>query len=351
MTELTQTGAAVSTMKAALTEVLGQELARSSDVLVLGETIRDGGAAGVAAGLFERFGSRQVIETPVSENAIFGAVLGLALSGFTPIVEIYSADFLLAVANEVVNDIPKWRQQQGRGGALPIVIRGCMGANGGLGPEHSQAMEPYLHHTPGLTVVTPGTPADAAGLLRSAIASPDPVVFLEHRRLYDVAGPVPTDPGHRVPLGRAELVAEGDDLTVVAWGWMRTEAVLAVEALAREDITADLIDPRTISPIDWDPILASVERTGRLLVAEETPITGSVGAEIVARVVERSSRPVQVARVAMPDAIHPYSAAMERELLPTAEDVARAARQLVTRRWEAAATKAGQETNEGGSAC
>jgi pyruvate/2-oxoglutarate/acetoin dehydrogenase E1 component len=274
------------TARDALTAVLASELAASPETMFLGETVRGIGAAGVAAGLYDRFGPEQVVETPVSENAIFGAVLGLAIAGLRPVVEIYSADFLLAVANEVINDIAKWRHQQTRPEQLSITIRGCMGANGGLGPEHSQSMEPYLHHAPGLIIVVPGTPADCAGLLRAAIRSPDPVVVLEHRKVYGLEGEVPQDPDFVVGIGEAEIVRSGEDLTIVAWGWMRHEAELAADELARHGISAELIDPRTIRPMDWETILRSARKTGRLLVAEEAQITGSVGAEILARVTE-----------------------------------------------------------------
>jgi pyruvate/2-oxoglutarate/acetoin dehydrogenase E1 component len=319
----------MSTGRSLLNQVLREELTRDPRVVLLGETIRDGGAQHVADGLYAEFGDRRVIETPVSENGIFGAALGLALEGFVPVVEIYSADFLLAVANEVMNDFPKWRQQQRLHAGLPIVIRGCMGANGGLGPEHSQSMEPFLHHAPGLTVVSPGSPTDLAGLLRASIRSADPVVFLEHRRLYDLEADSRPGPEHEIPLSTAEVVREGDDLTIVAWAWMRQEAERAVAELAGLGISAELIDPRTISPMDWPTVIDSVRKTGRLLVAEETPVTGSVAAEIVARVVEAGVTPLGVVRVTMPDAFHPYSASMEAHLLPTADDITSAAVALV----------------------
>jgi len=317
------------TSRQALTGVLADELAASRDTIFLGETVRGLGAAGVASGLYDRFGPEQVIETPVSENAIFGAVLGLAIAGMRPIVEIYSADFLLAVANEVMNDIAKWRHQQTRPEQLAITIRGCMGAHGGLGPEHSQSMEPYLHHAPGLTIVVPGTPADCAGLLRAAIRSNGPVIVLEHRRVYELEGDVPQDPDFVVEIGEAEIVRSGSDMTIVAWGWMRHEAELAADELVRRGISAELIDPRTIRPMDWDAIRHSVGKTGRLLVVEESPITGSVAAEIITRVVEDAGHPFpRVARVVMADVIHPYSAAMEAEILPGADDIVAAATRL-----------------------
>jgi pyruvate/2-oxoglutarate/acetoin dehydrogenase E1 component len=321
-----------TTTRAALTAVIAGELRASSETVFMGETVRGLGASGVASGLFDEFGPMQVIETPVSENGIMGAALGLALAGFRPIVEIYSADFLLTVANEIINDISKWRQQHTTPDALPITIRGCMGATAGLGPEHSQSMEAYFHHAPGLTIVLPGTPADAAGLLRSAIRSPEPVLFLEHRNLYDLAGDVPSDLSYTTPIGKADIVRSGSDLTIVAWAWMRHESSTASDQLAKAGISVDLIDPRTIRPMDWDAIQGSVDKTGRLLVVEEAPRTGSVAAEILARVVERHrDRPIRVARLNMPDVIHPYSPEMEASILPTAADIVRAASDLCVR--------------------
>lgn len=316
------------TTRSAINRVLAEELARSTRTVYLGETVREAGATGASAGLFERFGERQVIETPVSENGIVGAALGLALSGFRPIVEIYSADFALVVANEIMSDIPKWRQQQALGGGLPITLRGWMGAVEGLGPEHSQCMEAYFHHAPGLVVVCPGTPADMAGLLRAAIRSDEPVLLLEHRRLYDVGGEIPDDPDFVVPIGKGAVAREGRDLTIVAWAHMRQVALEAARALAGEGLSAEVIDPMTIKPMDFDLIVRSVRRTGRLLVAEEAPVTGSVGSEIIARAVERAGRPVRACRAAMADMVHPYSASMEREILPDAGLVVAAARAL-----------------------
>jgi acetoin:2,6-dichlorophenolindophenol oxidoreductase subunit beta len=318
------------TGREALSRVLASELAVNRRAIVMGETVRLAGSSGVLRGLFDRFGPSQVIETPVSENGIFGAALGLALAGFRPIIEIYSADFLLVVANEIIGDMCKWRQQQARPGPLPIVIRGCMGPNekGGLGPEHSQSMEPYFHHAPGLTIVTAGTPRDMAGLLRAALRSPDPVLFFEHRRVYELSGDVPDDEDFAIELGRAEVVREGKDVTLVAWGWMRSEAERAASVLEGEGVSVELIDPRTIAPMDHATIARSVARTGRLMLAEEANLTGGVGAEVVARAAESVARPIRVARVAMPDMIHPYSASMERLIIPNASTIAEAVRRL-----------------------
>jgi pyruvate/2-oxoglutarate/acetoin dehydrogenase E1 component len=313
--------------KDAINRVLATELARDKSTIYLGETIRDAGATGASKGLFEHFGEAQVVECPVSENGFFGAALGLALSGFRPIVEIYSADFALIVANEIINDFSKWRQQQARPGALPITVRGWMGRTRGLGPEHSQCMEAYFHHAPGLTIVVPGTPSEMAGLLRSAIRSNEPVLFLEHRELYEQIGDVPDDLDYMVPLGKGTVVKQGTDVTLVAWGHFRNLALAAAETVASE-VSVEVVDPRTIKPMDFDLILSSVQKTGKLVVAEESPITGNVGAEIVARTLETANRPITATRVAMPDMIHPYSASMEVGIIPDHDDIAAALRRI-----------------------
>lgn len=316
------------TTRDTINSVLATELARDRRTVYMGETVSYMGSSATAAGLFDRFGPRQVIETPVSENGIFGAALGLALGGFRPIVEIYTADFLLAVANEILNDIPKWRQQHALKGGLPITIRGWMGSTLGRGPEHSQCMEAFLHHAPGLIIVCPGTPRDTAGLLRAAIQSDEPVIFLEHRRIYDLEHELPDD-DFVLPLGKSEVVRHGKDITIVAWSWMRHEAIKAADELAAQGIEATIIDPRTIKPLDDEPILASVRETGRLLVCEESFVTGNIGAEIITRASIATGGGVRCERVAMPDKIHPYSAVMEKEIIPEAAEIVQKAKKLL----------------------
>jgi pyruvate dehydrogenase E1 component beta subunit len=316
----------------ALNRVLAAELAADKRAVILGETVRLGGSARtVLRGLYDRFGPSQVIETPVSENGIFGVALGLALAGYRPIVEIYTADFLLVVANEIMGDIAKWRQQQARPGPLPIVIRGCTGPSkvGALGSEHSQAMEGFFHHQPGLAIATPGSPRDMAGLLRASLHSPDPVIFLEHRRIYAMTSEVPDDDAFMVPLGEAEIVRSGKDLTLVAWSYMRSEAEQAARTLAGEGISIELIDPRTIRPMDHETIARSAERTGRLLVVEEGTCTGGVAAEVLIRAIEGAGRPIRVARLNTPDVILPYSAKLELPLYPNANSIADAIRHML----------------------
>jgi pyruvate/2-oxoglutarate/acetoin dehydrogenase E1 component len=311
-----------------INQVLRSELARNPRAIILGETVSWMGSTGVMGGLHGEFGDRQVLETPVSENGILGAALGLALAGWVPIVEVYSADFLLAVANEVLNDIPKWRQQHGIGSPLPITIRAPMGGRDGKGPEHSQSMPPFLQHAPGITVVVPSSPRDAGGLLRSSIRAPEPVIFLEDRRIYDLRGST-GDLDHEMALGAAETVLAGEDVTIVAWADAVNLARAAAEVLAQEGISVEVINPLTIKPMDWTTVLASVSRTRRLVVVEEAPITGGVGAEIVARCAE-SVPEVRPRRVAMPDVIRPYSASMEATILPAVDDVIEGVRKVLS---------------------
>lgn len=317
------------TTREAINHVLASELDRDSRTVYLGETVRNLGATGASRGLFDRFGPRRVIECPVSENGIFGTALGLALSGFRPIVEIYSADFALAVANEIMNDIPKWRQQQSLAGPMPVTIRGWMGSTLGLGPEHSQCMEAFFHHAPGLQIVCPGTTHDMAGLLRSAIRSDEPVLFLEHRRIYDMTGIVPDDDDAPLQIGTGELVRKGPDATIVAWAWMRHEALRAAEQLHGMGIDVTVIDPRSIKPMDFALIVKSVRETGKLVVAEEAPMTGSIGAEVIATVAEMIEHPIKVARVAMADLVHPYSPHMEKEIIPDARVIVETVRKMM----------------------
>ncbi|MEX1133690.1 MAG: transketolase C-terminal domain-containing protein [Acidimicrobiia bacterium] len=317
------------TVLTALNDTLREEMRADPSILVLGETVWSGGAAGVTRDLIDEFGER-VIETPVSENAIFQAALGLAIAGYRPIIEIYSADFLLAVANEVINDMAKWRAQQGRPAHLPITIRGPMGATGGLGPEHSQCVERYFYHAPGLEVVVPGSPATCAPLLAASIRSNEPTLFLEHRRLYPAALPVTGEEGP-AQLGRGEIVRKGSEATVVAWGWMVSESLTAADRAAEQGLDLEVIDLQTVAPMDLELVVESLNRTGRLLTVEEAPKRGGIGGEIVASVSERLGRAIPMMRVGMEDCIHSYHPVIEAEMLPDSSDIEKAAYNLCNR--------------------
>jgi pyruvate/2-oxoglutarate/acetoin dehydrogenase E1 component len=314
------------TFRSALTSALRDELRADSRVLLFGETVgTGGGAAQVTLGLANEFGRERVIETPVSENAIVGAALGCALAGLVAVCEVYSADFLFTAGSEVINDIAKWRYQHRWEKPLNLVLRMPTGNWGvAAGPEHSQCIEGYLHHTPGLTVMMPSSADHAGKALTAAMRYGNPVIFLEHRRLYEKAAPVREKgtAGSTFAIGRAELVRSGTDATVVAWGWMREIAEEAAATLAKDGVSIEVIDPITIKPMDIDRIRESVQKTRHLLVVEEAPLTGSVGAEIVARIVEDVDLPHgHVSRLAMPDVPHPYALSLETVPIPNAEAV------------------------------
>jgi acetoin:2,6-dichlorophenolindophenol oxidoreductase subunit beta len=317
---------ATITFREAITRALQLELRENPDMLLLGEAIATaGGAVRVTTGLADEFGAERIIETPVSENIMMGAALGGALAGETMVVEVLSADFLFTAGSEVLNDIAKWRFQHRWRAPINLVLRMPMGTGVSFaGAEHTQCIEGYFHRAAGLTVVNPGSARTAGGLLRASLHLGDPVIFLEHRRLYDstVALDEADLDGSTVTLGRASVVREGKDITVVAWSWMRAVCEAAAAQLEREGIDVELVDPVTIKPMDYDTILASAAKTGRLLVVEESPATGSVGATIITAAVRGIDiGHGQVDTITMPDAPLPFSAALEGLPIPTAGQV------------------------------
>jgi pyruvate/2-oxoglutarate/acetoin dehydrogenase E1 component len=304
-----------------LREVLRSELTREPAMVVVGENVATwGGAAGVTQGLADEFGPRRVIETPVVENVIVGLALGAALAGLTVVAEVYSADFLLCAGSEVMNDIAKWRFQHHWDAPINLVLRMPMCSSGiAAGPEHTQAIEGWLHHVPGLVVVIPGDVREAVGSLRAALGCGDPVIFLEHRRLYDMRQEVSVSDlaSYKRNLRSGSIVRRGADLTIVAWGWMRQLVERVARGLEDERASIEIVDPVTIKPMDIDLITDSVTKTKRLLVVEEAPITGSVSAEIIARVIEaRISGLKGVERLTMPDLPNPFDPELEASLVP-----------------------------------
>jgi acetoin:2,6-dichlorophenolindophenol oxidoreductase subunit beta len=324
--EAAAVGTQTISYREALTNALRLELRDNPHLLFLGEAIATaGGAVRVTTGLADEFGTDRIIETPVSENIMVGAALGGALAGQSMVVEILSADFLFAAGSEVLNDIAKWRFQHRWKDPINLVLRMPMGTGVSFaGAEHTQCIEGYVHRAAGLTVVNPGSALTAGGLLRASIHYGDPVIFLEHRRLYDTTAPldeVDLD-GSTLTIGRASVVREGSDITVVAWSWMRAVVEAAAASLESEGVDVEIVDPVTIKPMDLDTILASVAKTGRLLVVEESPLTGSVACTIVTaavRGVELGHGQVDI--ITMPDAPLPFSAALEGLPIPTATQV------------------------------
>jgi pyruvate/2-oxoglutarate/acetoin dehydrogenase E1 component len=314
----------------AITSTLAEAMRADDRVFVLGEDVAEGGPYTATAGLAEEFGAGRVLNTPISEAAITGVAIGAAQSGMRPVLEIMFIDFITLALDQLVNGAAKAHFMSGGQLTVPLVLRTQGGAGQRGAAQHSQSLESWLTHVPGLKVVMPSTPADAAGLLVSAIADPNPVVFIENKRLYFRTGDVAEQMD--VPIGRAVTRREGGDVTIVALSAMVDEALAAADILAADDgVEAEVIDPRTLVPLDLDAIVASVERTGRLVVAHEAVEHGGVGGEIAARVqavaFDRLDAPVE--RVGAPFAPIPFSPPLEDAYLPDAAAIVAAARRTL----------------------
>jgi 2-oxoisovalerate dehydrogenase E1 component beta subunit len=313
----------------ALNAALREEMRRDPSVVVVGEDVGAlGGAFQVTAGLLEEFGEARCLDAPLAESGIVGAAIGMALYGLRPVAEIQFADFLYPAFEQIVNEAAKMRYRSGGEYAVPLTIRAPYGGGVRGGPYHSQSPEAHLCHTPGLKVVVPSDPASARGLLLAAIRDPDPVVFLEPKRIYrSVRGEIAEGEEGALPLGRAEVAREGSDVTVVAWGAMLHEAAEAADRAAEEGISCEVIDLRSLVPVDAETVAASVGRTGRCVVVHEAPRTCGYGAELAALVAERAflSLEAPVRRVTGWDT--PYPDAGEEEYLPGAGRILRGIRE------------------------
>lgn len=314
----------------AIREALSEEMRRDPAVFVMGEDIGVyGGAFGVTFGMVEEFGPERIRDTPISEAVIVGAAAGAALLGMRPVAEIQFSDFLTNAMDPLINQAAKNRYMFGGKARVPMVVRAPGGAGTGAAAQHSQSLEAWFAHVPGLKVVLPGTPADAKGLLKSAIRDDNPVVFLEHKLLYRVKGPVP-EGEYTVPLGQAGVVRPGRHVTLVAYSYTLQKALAAADQLAGEGIEVEVVDPRTLLPLDRDTIIQSVARTGRLVVAHEAVEHGGFGGEIAAAVAgseafEYLEAPVR--RVAGRLVPIPCNKQLEALAIPQVEDIVRAVRE------------------------
>lgn len=316
----------------AIRTTLADAMRTDPRVLVLGEDVAEGGPWGATAGLAEEFGVERVRNTPISEAAICGVAIGAAQSGLRPVVEIMFVDFLTLALDQLVNQAAKAHFMSGGQLQVPLVLRTQGGAGQRGGAQHSQSLEAWLTHVPGLKVVMPSTAADAAGLFATALADPGPVVFVENKTLYFRREEV-VDGGAPVPLGRARVARPGRDVTVVALSRLRSEALAAAEELAAEGIEVEVIDPRTLVPLDLETIVESVRRTHRLVVAHEAVVHGGFGAEVVAQVqaaaFDELDSPIE--RVGAPFAPVPFSPPLEDAYLPGSAEVAAAVRAVLGR--------------------
>ncbi len=314
----------------ALNDALRQEMERDPDVFILGEDVGQfGGCFGVTQGLFEQFGEARVKDTPITESAIIGAATGAAAAGLRPVCEIMFVDFIGVCLDQLFNQAAKMRYMFGGKAKIPMVLRAPQGAGIGAAAQHSQSLEAWFMHMPGVKVAMPSTPEDAKGLLISAIRDDNPVIFLEHKMLYGIEGEVP-DEAVAIPFGKAVIRREGKDVTIVATSKMVHTALEAAETLAGEGISAEVIDPRTITPLDMETIIESVKKTHGLMVAHEAVKTGGVGAEIAAQVAEAAFDflDAPIIRIGAPFTPVPFSVPLEQAFIPCAADIVQAAQRI-----------------------
>lgn len=322
----------IITYAEAVREAIGQAMEADSNVFMLGEDIGVyGGAFGVSGDLYHRFGEERVRDTPISEMGIVGAAVGAALVGMRPIVEIQFSDFTAHAMDQIVNQAAKIHFMLGGELSVPMVLRAPSGSGTGAAAQHSQSLEAWFAHVPGLKVVLPSSPRDAKGLLLSAIDDPNPVIVLEHKLLYKTSGEVP-EQMYRTPIGVSEVVRQGKDLTIVATGVMVSRSLEAASILAEQGIDATVIDPRTLSPLDMETINDSVSETGRVMLVQEAPKHVGFMAEIAARIAEGPaiySLTEPVKRVCGMDVPIPYAPQLEKSVVPQLNDIVSAAQDLM----------------------
>jgi pyruvate dehydrogenase E1 component beta subunit len=307
----------------ALNQAMAEEMSRDENVFLMGEEVGHyQGAYKVSQGLLQKFGDRRVIDTPIAECGFAGVGIGAAMVGLRPIVEFMTWNFSLVAIDQIINNAAKIRFMSGGQFKVPIVFRGPGGAAHQLGAQHSQALEYMYANCPGLKVVMPSTPADAKGLLKTAIRDDDPVVFIEGELLYSVQGEVP-DGEHVIPLGKGDVKREGTDCTIVTWGRMLYLALEAAEVLAKEGVSVEIVDPRTIRPLDDELIFQSVRKTNRAVVLEEGHAFSSVGAEIVSRIHQTcfDDLDAPIERVTRDPIPMPYALELEDQVVPTVQKI------------------------------
>ena len=326
----------------AISMAIEEEMARDDRVFAMGQDLTSlGGQFGLSRGLIDKFNETRVRDTGVVETFMIGAACGAAIGGAVPVVDITFSDFLFIAGDEVFNKLAKWRfMHGGHPNELPVTVIAGTGVLGGSGAEHNSSLEAHILHNPGLKVALPSTPADVKGLLKAAIRDPDPVIFMPNKGMFFTRGEVPLDPDFVVPLGQAAVRREGADVTVITYSGSVPVVLEAAERLAQEGVEVEVVDLRTVVPLDWDTVLASVAKTGRAMVVHEACLTGGVGAEVTARVQSELFDRLQapVSRVCGKDTHIPQNASLEKYCLPSSDEVLDGLRSLVA--WERAAATA-----------
>ncbi|MBK5107014.1 MAG: alpha-ketoacid dehydrogenase subunit beta [Anaerolineales bacterium] len=319
------------TMREAISQALWEEMERDEKVFIMGEEIGVwGGTYAVTKGFYEHFGARRVKDTPIAESAIIGAAIGAALTGLRPVAELMTINFAFAAMDHIVNEAAKLRYMFGGQFTIPMVIRTPGGGGRQLGATHSQTPDAIFAHFPGLKVVAPGTPEDAKGMLKSAIRSDDPVMFIEHATLYQVRGEVP-DEDYTIPLDKARLHRPGKDVTLVTYSKMLELSDKAADELAKQGIEAEIIDLRCLRPLDMEPVVESFKKTNRAVVVEEGWRSFGVGSEVASRIYEQAFDYVDapIKRVAQKEVPLPYNRNLEQMALPQVEDIVQAVKEVL----------------------
>ncbi len=319
------------TMREAISQALWEEMERDPSVFILGEEVGVwGGTYAVTKGFYDHFGAERVRDTPIAEAAIIGAAIGAALTGLRPVAELMTINFAFSAMDHIVNEAAKLHYMFGGQFVLPMVMRAVGGGGRQLGATHSQTPDAVFAHFPGLVVVAPGTPEDAKGMLKSAIRSNDPVLFIEHATLYQVRGDVP-EGEILTPLGKSKIQRPGGDVTIVTYSKMLEISTKAADQLAKEGIEAEIVDLRSLRPLDMEPVIASFKKTNRAVIVEEGWRSYGVGSEVAARIYEEAFDyvDVPVKRVAQKEVPLPYNRDLEQMALPQVEDVVRAVKEVL----------------------
>ena len=319
------------TMREAISQAMWEEMERDPNVFILGEEVGVwGGSYAVTKGFYDHFGGERVRDTPIAEAAIIGAAIGSAMTGLRPIAELMTINFAFAAMDHIVNEAAKLHYMFGGQFVLPMVIRAVTGGGRQLGATHSQTPDAIFAHFPGLKVVSPGTPEDAKGLLKAAIRSNDPVLFLEHATLYQMRGEVP-EGDYVIPIGKSKVQRPGKDVTIVTYSKGLEISMKAAEELAKEGIEAEIVDLRSLRPLDMDPVIESFKKTNRAVVVEEGWKSFGVGAEVSARIYEQAFDYVDapVRRVAQKEVPLPYNRTLEQSALPQVADVVAAVKEVL----------------------
>jgi pyruvate dehydrogenase E1 component beta subunit len=319
------------TMREAISQALWEEMERDQSVFILGEEVGVwGGTYAVTKGFYDHFGAERVRDTPIAEAAIIGAAIGAALTGLRPVAELMTINFAFSAMDHIVNEAAKLHYMFGGQFVLPMVMRAVGGGGRQLGATHSQTPDAIFAHFPGLVVVAPGTPEDAKGMLKSAIRSNDPVLFIEHATLYQVRSEVP-EGDYLVPLGKSKLQRQGRDVTLVTYSKMLEISTKAADQLAKEGIEAEIVDLRSLRPLDMEPVIASFKKTNRAVIVEEGWRSYGVGSEVASRIYEEAFDyvDVPVRRVAQKEVPLPYNRDLEQMALPQVEDVIRAVKEVL----------------------